>query len=113
MKKVNVIWVVLCVLLLCSAAAPPKFWAGMLRGPTAEWAGAYGTANESWLAYNTWVNIQLLDGQGAVIAEMKKELDALRAVVEALPDPNVVDPNEWWPVQRWLRRVEKEREVKE
>ncbi|MEE9365896.1 MAG: hypothetical protein V3W44_04330 [Dehalococcoidales bacterium] len=113
MNKKRILLCVFSILLFCVAASPPKFWHGLLRTPTAEWAGAYGTGDTSTIAYNCWTNRQLVDGQGKVIAAMKKELDELKAVVDTLPDPNVVDPNEWWAVQTWLRRVEKEREVKE
>jgi hypothetical protein len=64
-------------------AAAPKLWQGMLLAPTAEWSGHYGTNRDSYLAYNCWVQKQLIDGQGKVIAAMKKDIARLQ-----LQDPN-------------------------
>jgi len=94
MKKGIVIGVLLCLFL--GAAKPPKFWRDLLAKqikPTQEWHELYGYGDTSWLAHNAWVQKQLLDGQGAVIASMKKDIDELRDMVVAIdpPDPNEVD----------------------
>lgn len=73
-------------LVLClGAAAPPTYWQDLLQvKPSTEWQKLYGYGEVSFLAHGQWVNRQLLDGQGKVIAAMKKEIEALKAVV----DPN-------------------------
>lgn len=76
MKKGILIGIVFC---LCIGALPiPKFWQGLLRSPTPEWVGQYGTGAESYLAYNAWIDRQLIDAQAKVIAEMKKEIEELK-----------------------------------
>ncbi len=99
MKKKHILYSVFCILLFCFAATPPKFWHKLLWTPNAEWIGAYGAGDISWLAFNSYTNTQLLNGQGEVIAAIKKdyglqlaliekELAELKAVIEAMPDPN-------------------------
>ncbi len=93
MKKKYILICALSILLFCYAASPPKFWQGLLRTPTAEWAGAYGTGDQSWLGFNCYENRRLVDAHTVILAAMMKELDELKAVVEAMPRRSMGDPN--------------------
>lgn len=98
------------------ATKPPKYWQDLLPvKPNQEWRGLYDGSTDSleaaissfrrlmderyeadsFLAHGQWRHNQLINGQGVVIAAMKKEMDALRERVAALEDPNGPgDPNE-------------------
>ncbi len=91
MKKGIIIGVLFCLCL--GAANKPQFWQDVLQvKPTTAWQKLFGYGDVAFLAHGQWKNRQLLDGQGAVIAAMKKEMDAMNARLTAL-EP-VVDPNE-------------------
>jgi hypothetical protein len=70
--------IILLAAALLLANPAPKYWQGMLRPPTAEWAGLYGTDDHSYLAYNAWVQRQLTADQAKSIAELKKQVEALQ-----------------------------------
>lgn len=82
---------------LCFGAAAPKYWNDVLQvKPSTEWQKLYGWGDVAFLAHGQWVNRQLLDGQGAVIAAMKKEMDEIKARLTALepaPAAKPDDPN--------------------
>ena len=83
--------------LVMGSAKPPKYWRDILQiKPTQEWFELYGYGDESWLAHDAWVSKQLLDGQGKVIAALKKEMEALKvrvAVLEVGDPNNLIDVN--------------------
>ncbi|KKM25658.1 hypothetical protein LCGC14_1592760 [marine sediment metagenome] len=104
MKKGIITGFVVCLVLLLAVGASPKHWQDILIRPNQEWVENYNSPSsgasevaqglidaltslevqDSQLAYNNALTRQLIDGQGKVIAALKKELDVLKEKVAAI-----------------------------
>ena len=71
---------VLIVAMVCfvMGATQKTYWQDLLLTPKQAWVELYGINPDSQLAYNVWIQKQLLDGQGKVIEGLKKEIEALK-----------------------------------
>lgn len=86
MKKAFVVFVVIAIIGTFTIAQPvvSKYWQDVLRKPNQTWINRYGYNAESVLAFNVRSLLEVQNNMG-------KELVGLKAIVEALSDPN--DPS--------------------